>query len=513
MQLRDYQLRAIDEVSRQLMSNPLLVLPTGAGKTFTCAALVQQLGMRTLWIAHRRELISQAAQRLTACGLTCGVIAAGYPERRSAQVQVASVQTLIRRAMPPVDLIVIDEAHHARAGQYRQVLDNYPGVPVIGLTATPFRLDGKGLGDVGFGAIVVAAYPDELVAQGTLVEPIVYAPDVPDLAGVRMHHGDYSEKGLGDALDKPKLVGNIIETWQKLASGRKTVVFAINVEHSQHIVSEFQRAGVKAEHLDGSMSLVQRDAVLHRLRIGYTTVVSQCMVLTEGFDLPALEVATLARPTASLCLHLQQIGRICRAAPDKTGATVLDHAGNHLRHGTMTQRIEYFLDDVETTNKKRDREAGEPVMKRCPKCFLLVPPATRECECGHEWEIAAPSIETVDGELKVFTAPPTRDAVPFELQRQAWEAIEQQREHWGHAAGWSIYRFRARFGFAPIVVDGQLVDPSRAGSSTRIARLRELIAVGRRKGYKPGWAKFMWKNEFHRFPNASEWAEAERGAA
>lgn len=506
---RDYQLRAVDDLSRELTRNPILVIPTGGGKTFVASLLIDQLRLRTLWIAHRRELISQAAQRLTACGLRCGVIAAGYPEQRSAPVQVGSIQTLVRRQLPPADLVVVDECHHARAGQYRKVLDEYPGIPVVGLTATPFRLDGKGLGDVGFGAIVVAAWPDELVAQGSLVEPVVYAPAVPDLAGVRMHHGDYSEAALHDALDRPHLVGDIVETWRRLAAGRRTVVFAVDVQHSQHVVSEFGRAGVRAEHIDGSTSVTQRDATLHRLRIGYTTVVSQCMVLTEGWDLPALEVAVLARPTASLCLHLQQIGRICRAAPDKTGALVLDHAGNHLRLGTMTQRLEYTLGDVESASRRRGAEEGEPRMKRCPQCYLIVSPSAQECSCGYQWPAPERSIEHVDGELQPFAAP-TRTSVPFAEQRQAWLALQAQREHWAKSIGWAKWTFKQRFGFWPLLAGEDLVDPQSAGHGARVLWLADLIQTARRKSYKDGWAKHAYFREWGRWPTKQEWVEAER---
>ena len=176
--LRDYQRNAVDRVKAALDKRPILVAPTGSGKTVMAVALVQELGLPTLWLAHRKELIDQAASHLQSLGLWCGRIMSGYPTEPLAPVQVASVQTLVRRAMPPAKLIIIDESHHATAGSYSRVLENYPNASVAGLTATPFRLDGRGLGDV-FGEIVVAAYSDDLCKAGVLHDPKVYAGKSP----------------------------------------------------------------------------------------------------------------------------------------------------------------------------------------------------------------------------------------------------------------------------------------------------------------------------------------------
>jgi superfamily II DNA or RNA helicase len=508
--LRPYQAEAVEQVLASLDRRPILVLPTGAGKTYTAVEVARRVaemrpGARCLWLAHRRELIGQAAQSLYRAGATdLGIVMAGVDPRPRAAVQVASVQTLARRAAPEgVGLIVCDECHHARATTYQRIFAAYPGVPILGLTATPFRTDGRGLGDV-FGEIVVGAWPDDLCRDGTLIEPVVYVPESPDLAGVHVQHGDYHLGELGARMMKGKLVGDIVGQWRRRAGAgdrrRRTVVFAVHVAHSRQLVAAFRAAGIAAEHLDGDTPVRQREALLHRLRTGYTRVVSQCNVLTEGWDLPALEVAVIARPTASLCLHCQMVGRIMRSAPDKAGALVLDHAGNHLRHGTVTQRLDYSLADGAATRPRAD---AEPAMRRCPECFLLVAPGAPSCPgCGAQMGRSR-EVRHVPGELVEMGAAiggEPRPRPPVAVQQAAWDAIEAQREARGFKEGWAFLRFEARFGFRPLVHEGVVCDPSTCGESVRASVYERLVAVAQEKGYKAGWAGYQYKTMFGVWP-------------
>jgi len=438
LQLRDYQRRAVDDVIARLDRRPILVSPTGSGKTTVATEIVERLGVPTLWMAHRKELIDQAAERLAAHGLTAGIVMSGYEPDPDAQVQVASIQTLVRRDKPPARLIVVDECHHAAADSYQNVLDAYPDAHVVGLTATPFRLDGRGLGEL-FGDLVVAAWPDDLCESGVLHKPRVWASKAPDLRGVRVVAGDYSVGALAERSNTAELNADIVETWKKRAGGKRTVAFAVDIEHSQAITKAFHAAGVPAEHLDGATPRPERDAVLNRLRRGDTQVVSNCMVLTEGWDLPALECAVVARPTASLNLHLQMIGRVMRACEGKDGAIVLDHAGNHHVHGLVTRRLDYTLSDEKVG-------FSEPLgLRRCGECGLLFETSEPCCpECG--WTpIAAgagqrrrPGIHGA-GELAEF------DDTSFEYRRQVWIQIESQRMASSYKPGWSYYRFTYRF--------------------------------------------------------------------
>ena len=487
MILRPYQEQAVAAVIEHLRGKPVLVAPTGSGKTFMGVHVVKALNRPTLWLAHRRELVQQAAGQLTALGVRCGILQAGFQEKRWLPVQVASVQTLARRTLPPAELVVVDEAHHAVGPSYRQLLDQYPHADVLGLTATPFRLDGRGLGEV-FSTLVVAATTKQLCEDGTLVAPVVFAPPVPTMQGVKITAGDYNLKQVAERMDKAKLVGDIVETWRKHAGGaaRRTVVFTINVAHSQHITERFRAAGVAAEHLDGTVPALARAAILRRLRMGETTVLCNCMVLTEGWDLPALEVAVIARPTASLNLHLQMLGRIMRAAEGKAGALVLDHAGNHGRHGGVTEEIEYSLDG--TVRAKRKPGDGEERTKTCPQCYLVCPAGCHACpECGFEFASEAVIPHEAPGEL-----------VPFGVRSALWDQWEAQRLRCGFREGYALARYKDRFGEFPLVHNGKLVN--EVTDEVRAAQLKRLAAVAKMKGYKPGWALHVYHQKFGHWP-------------
>ena len=492
MILRDYQRNAVDRVKAVLDKRPILVAPTGSGKTVMAVTLVQELDLPTLWLAHRKELIDQAASHLQSLGLWCGRIMAGYPSEPLAKVQVASVQTLVRRTAPPAELIVVDESHHATASSYGRVLANYPNASVVGLTATPFRLDGHGLGDV-FREIVIAAYTDDLCKAGILHDPRVFAGKSPDLRRVKISMGDYALDELSKRTNTDERNADIVKTWQEKSSGRRTVAFAVDVAHSQAIVAAFRAAGVAAEHIDGTTPKDEREAVLGRLRDARTHIVSNCMVLTEGWDLPALETAILARPTASLNLHLQMIGRIMRACPDKAGAIVLDHAGNHHVHGRVTRRVEYSLDS--------DRKVGErdPLqLRRCEACQLLFDPGLPCCpECGWIPEPATPREKVPihgDGKLVEF------DDADFGYRAEFWRLVEAQRMAAMYQPGWAAYRFKERFGVWPVVADGELVDTAHATFEDKRAVYLEFVRQATLKGFKPGWAAYRYKDAFGCWP-------------
>jgi DNA repair protein RadD len=275
--LRPYQLDAVDRITADAARRVLAVAPTGSGKTIIAAELIRSAvasGQRALFIDHRREITKQTMRRLFAGGIDAGTIQAGFPARPSEPVQVASIQTLHARAMrtsslelPEADLLVIDEAHHARARTWRAVADAYPNARIIGFTATPCRGDGLGLGNI-FDSLVEVATVAELIRLGFLVPTKVYAPVRPDLSGIKIQRGDYNEAQLAARVNTDALVGDAIEYWHKLSERRPTVVFAVGVEHSVHLRDEFRRSGVLAEHIDGSTPIEERDAILAQLAAG-----------------------------------------------------------------------------------------------------------------------------------------------------------------------------------------------------------------------------------------------------
>jgi superfamily II DNA or RNA helicase len=265
-------------------------------------------------------------------------------------VQVASIQTLHARAirsramdMPPADILVIDEAHHARASTFQATIDAYAQAAIVGLTATPCRRDGLGLGNI-FDALVEAPQVATLIEQKVLLPARVYAPSTPDLTGVRVERGDYAEGQLAARVNTAELVGDIGSHWLKLGERRPTVCFATGVEHSVAIRNEFRRLGVMAEHLDGSTPTDERDAILKGLAEGRVELVTNCAVLTEGFDCPEIGCLILARPTKSFSLLRQMIGRALRPSPGKADAIILDHSGSVFIHGLPDDDIAWTLD-------------------------------------------------------------------------------------------------------------------------------------------------------------------------
>ncbi len=333
LELRPYQLGAIDdarEAFRHGARRLLMVAPTGSGKTVIASAIIhaaEKAGSRVAFLAHRRELITQTSDKLHRFGVRHGIIQAGTPMRLGEKVQVGSVQTLVRRldVLEQVELVIVDEAHHATAGAYQALLNFWGRARVMGLTATPWRLDGKGLGDL-FDSHVIATTPGELFDQGYLA-PVLYRTFHPiDTRGVAVTAGDFNVGALaGRALEKV-VVGDVVSQYREGCAGKRAVLFACTVAHSKAMAQAFVDAGVPAEHVDGEMPGPERDAVLARLRAGATLVLCNVNICTEGWDLPELEVCILCRPTLSESLYLQMVGRVLRPHPGKTVARVHDHA-------------------------------------------------------------------------------------------------------------------------------------------------------------------------------------------
>lgn len=436
MKLRPYQEEAIGQLRRAIHDRPILVLPTGAGKTVVMSEIVRLARGRVLFLCHRRELVAQAIERFAANGVYAAPILAGEIPDPNARVQVASIPTLIRRELPPADLVIVDECHHATSPSWQSLLEAYSSSFLIGCTATPFRLDGSPLSSV-FGRIVVGTTTRQLCDDGYLVQPRIFSHPIPDVTA-RVRAGDYALDDLADFMADSKLVGDIIGHWKKHGPGR-TVAFAVNVAHSKLITQAFLDAGVPAEHLDGKTPKDARAAILDRLESGETTVVSNCMVLGEGFDCPALDVAVLARPTMSLALYLQQIGRIMRSHPGKSSAVVLDHAGLAHRHGCPLQELAYSLEG------KVQKDPESSPVKLCKECFAQIPVNATSCpECFSDVPEPEPRAEVkVDnpGELVEFKSRESKEALYASLVREA----DQKR----FKLGWARVQYKDRTGVWP----------------------------------------------------------------
>ncbi|MCO5250766.1 MAG: DEAD/DEAH box helicase [Candidatus Kapabacteria bacterium] len=365
MTLRPYQARfkqAIYSSFRNNHYNVMGVLPTGGGKTHVFSSIVQDCtnkGHKTLILAHREELIGQAYDKLSSgYDLEVGVIKAGYTPNLSAPVQVASVQTLIRRDLKiPFKLIIVDEAHHDQKnntyGKIRdKIKEHSPDLRVLGVTATPIRLNGSGFKDV-YDDMVIGATVKELIELGNLVAPkyLIHAPV--DLNGVKKTAGDYNLKQLAESYRAKMPPEILVEDHLKYFPNKQTVVFAINIEHSQDIVSAYKYRGIRAAHIDGDTPNDVRKAIFRDFAEKRITVLSNFGIVTEGYDCPGIEAIQLARPTESLALYMQMGGRGLRPADGKEQAIISDWANAIMTHGKLEFDRDWGLGGLSGKYKKR----------------------------------------------------------------------------------------------------------------------------------------------------------------
>lgn len=507
MKARPYQEQMITDARAAITAairRLLLQLPTGGGKTLVASLIIDgatKRGSKILFLAHRRELITQTSAKLDALGVPHGVIMGAHRRNRPyLPVQVASVATLARRLtlderhpnriqIKP-NLIFIDEAHHARAATYQFILDAFPEAVVIGLTATPCRIDGKGLGEL-FQKLVCGPSVRELTDLGFLVPAKGFTYDVPDLRGVRTSGGDYNLAQLDDAMGKVLLSGDYVREYQEHAAGRRAVVFAVNVRHSKLIVEQFLAAGIPAEHVDDTTPTERRDAALERVRKGETLVISNVGLFTEGTDLPALEVCILARPTKSLSLSLQMVGRVlrpwcfdCGDAPGagcgeqrhrlKTHARIHDHAGVILDHGLPDADRKWSLDP--------DQKPGAQPVRRCPKCFCINPASATTCsECGASLRSSG---ESTEREIATVAG----DKVDLDELRERTQEISGVRRALG----------------LPDLPPLALAKIAKATPYEKAAEFLRLREICRRTGRKPGWIGYSYRDVFASWPNFTE---------
>ena len=438
--LRPYQLEAvasIREAFRQRHRAVLFVLPTGGGKTVVFSHIAEQAaakGSRICILVHRQELLRQASASLHSLGVRHGLISPRHGMDLSAPVQVASVQTLARRLhkLPPglFQLLVVDEAHHSNAGTWAKVLDHFQAARVLGVTATPCRTDGRGLGE-WYSAMVQGPTAAELTASGHLAPARVLAPPGPSLLGLRKRMGDYDLNQAGQILQAGQAMGDCLAHYRRYLDGQTAIAFCCSVAHAEAVAQLFASHGVAAASIDGTMDGPTRERLLGDLGAGRLKVLTSCALIGEGVDVPSVAGCILLRPTQSVSLHLQMIGRCLRPQPGKT-AVVLDHVGNYQRLGHHLEELEWTLDG----RIARQRDAA-PSIKVCPKCFAALPSTQPVCpECGHQFQPERRELQHVDGEL-------------VEIQQ-----VQRRREQ------------------------------------AQAATLEELIAIGKRRGMKSpaGWA-------------------------
>lgn len=386
-------------------------------------------GRKVLFLAHSRELVHQCANKLSSIGVSCGVIMAGEPLELWKPVQVASKDTLHARAvrrskmeLPPADLLLLDECHRSLGKSWVALIKKYPNAIVLGLTATPARGDGSGLGQL-YEVIVPTCPTERLISDGYLVPSTVFAPYVPDLSGVKLGtDGDYDRGQLESRMDRVSITGDIVSHWKTHAQDRPTLAFASGITHSMHIRDAFRAAGITAAHIDGTMPKEDRDEILRRFSGGDIQVLSSCDVLTEGVDLPLCSCVIIAKPTKSIVRHKQMLGRGMRPHPESEKRTlvVLDHAGNVTRPGLgfPDEDIEWTLDGKKKANSRecQKKPAREPTI--CKKCFCAYYTVGICPNCGHKPEPKGRNkVTTKEGQLVEVKKGQKIEQTPESMQR------------------------------------------------------------------------------------------------
>jgi DNA repair protein RadD len=402
MKLRPYQRQLVDDTRFQLQlgrKKVLIVLPTGGGKTVCFSYIAEsssKKGNRVCVLVHRAELLDQASRSMP---VRHGLIAAGRSMDLSHSVQIASVQTLARRLHQlPKDffqLLIVDEAHHTTAGTWASVVEHFDSARLIGVTATPIRLDGRGLGE-HYESMVVGPSAQWLTDNGFLSQAKVLAPPGIQTSGLRKKMGDFDMKQAEGLLQEGQAMGDCLTHYRQHLDGQTAIAFCCSVAHSQAVAGLFQANGVAAASIDGKMDVNRRRSLLASLGRGEIKVLTSCALIGEGVNVPSVGGCILLRPTSSIGLHLQMIGRCLRVSPGKKRAVILDHVGNTLRLGHHLEDREWTLDGERKTKREKCTS-----VKVCPKCFAAMSSQASECEeCGHRFTVERRELKTVAGTLQ-----------------------------------------------------------------------------------------------------------------
>jgi superfamily II DNA or RNA helicase len=425
-------------------------------------------GTKVLFLVHRTEILFQVSEYMDYYGIPHGVIKAGeiYDPRHN--VDLASVQTMIRRIkhkdFGKYDMIVVDEAHHATAATYVEIIDTYQPRLLLGFSATPCRKSGMGLGAL-FTELIVVATMQDLVDQCFLVPVRYFAPFEPDLKGIRITAGDYNEKQISMTMMQGAITADIVAKWKMLGENRQTVCFTTTVAHSVAVCEKFRAENVSAEHVDGATDPEERKDILKRYSRGEFKVLCNCAVFTEGVDIPSISCVIMARPTKSIVMYLQCVGRGMRLFEGKKDCILLDMAGVYWEHGPITEINNWTLSEatkmVSEKNEQRKEKNSRPIT--CLSCHHVY---TGQLKCPHCGTIPVKErygqdVEEIDAVLGEIVYKGSTGKGKAKKERPA---TMEEKQSW----------------------------------------YSQLIHFGKIKGYKDGAAANMYRDKFGVWPNKLE---------
>lgn len=465
--------------------DPLLVAPCGYGKGTLITFIVKSavaLGYSVIFAVHGKSLVADMSQRLTKLGIAHGVLMGGARRERWHPVQVASIDTLHRMEHPPAaDLFIVDEAHMAMSPTWRKALERFPNARVIGMTATPIRLDKKGLGrKTGglFDCMVLGPSEESLITETFLVGSRVLAPPSIDVSSVKKTAGDFNTKQLAQVCDKTKLTGDIVKHWQQYAPTRKTAAFGVDKAHAMHITEQFRSVGIHWEYVDADTDQRERQRIWDELDNGCLMGVSSVGCISVGWDHPVVSCLIMARPTASLGLWRQMLGRGSRPYEGKQDFLVLDHAGNTMRHapyGFFEDEIPWCLDGEAI--KPGDKPA--PSITTCKQSVMHCPcpdPMGQHEGDGTHWPCYA-TFKSGPHECPYCKLPIVKKVKKVEIEQGELGEIKRLPRRAKTAEEW------------------------RAGSDgEKFAHYMELLEVQAQRSYKPNWASLKYHAIYNEWP-------------
>jgi superfamily II DNA or RNA helicase len=442
MPLRPYQVdleNRVRQAYREGCRSPCIVLPCGGGKSVIIADIARQTtakGNRVLFLVHRRELCDQIRSTFTWWGVNMRLC------------DIMMVQTAARRLskLPRPQLIITDENHHCLANTYRKIYEYFPECRRVGVTATPVRLNGDGLGDVN-DRLIIGVSAKWLIENHCLAPYDYYAPSLVDLSEAKISRGEFDASSVEKLMLKKAVFGNVIEYYRKLADGKQAICYCTSIRHSIETAAAFCSAGIEAEHIDGSTPKAERDEIVRKFKDGALDILCNVDLISEGFDVPDCECAILLRPTQSLTLYIQQAMRCMRYRPGKR-AVIIDHVGNYARHGLPDDDRKWSLEKKPKQKKVKKAETEDNTVTQCPECFLTF--HTRD----------------ENGEI-VRKCPYCGADIPVKERKE----IEKKEAELSKIEGFRI----------------DYSDPDSCKS------YNELLLYANKHGYKPGWAYYQAK--------------------
>lgn len=440
MPLRPYQNELVEDVRsawREGYRAPCIVLGCGGGKSCIVAEIARRTtfnGKRVLFLVHRKELVDQIKATFAFWGVIMELCTVGM------------VQTVTRRLRktPKPALIITDENHHSLANSYKRIYEYFSGVPRIGVTATPVRLNGDGLGDVN-DKLIIGKSTKWLIEHHYLAPYDYYAPSVADLTGLHTRRGEYVQADIDKAMIQNKVFGDVIAYYRKLANGKKAICYCASIKHSKATAAAFCEAGISAEHIDGDTPKNERDRIISAFRKGKITILCNVDLISEGFDVPDCECAILLRPTHSLTLYIQQSMRCMRYRENKR-AIIIDHVGNYARHGMPDDDREWTLAKKERKRTETERENSESVIQ-CPECFFTFTKENAENGCCPHCGAPLPKRTrklTADEDAELIRIEGFKLDFDTPDDCHSYDELLAYAKKRGYKPGWAYYQARMR---------------------------------------------------------------------